>query len=229
MRMIAVYHKGESLKMISHLDVQRTLQRAFLRAGLPLAFSQGFNPHPQLSFASALGTGTSSDAEWFDVELTGDAPVSPADFTARVNAALPDGFSVSDAFAAPEGFGTLSKKTLAAAYAVRVEFPRPVSGEALEGALSALLSGEIIINKRTKGGMKDVDIRPQILKVTVTKVEGNVVSLLVLGRLQADGGLRVEHLLGALYDRLDAQGFAAIRRTAMYFADDGLLPRLPLE
>ena len=70
MRMLAVYHKTESARYISHLDVQRTLQRAFRRAKLPLRFSEGFNPHPELSFASALATGTTSDAEWFDVELT---------------------------------------------------------------------------------------------------------------------------------------------------------------
>lgn len=227
MRMIAVYHKGDCLKMISHLDVQRTLQRAFLRADLPLAFSNGFNPHPQLSFASALATGTSSDAEWFDVELYAD--IAPEAFLSRVNAALPDGFSVSDAFAAPDGIKSLSAKTRAALYAVDVALDRPIERDAVEHALDALLSGEIIVNKRTKGGIKPVDIRPQILKVTVEKVEGEHISLLVLGRLQADGGLRIEHLLDALYGRLDAQGFAAIRRTAMYFADDGPLPRLPSE
>ena len=66
MRMLAVYHKTESARYISHLDVQRTLQRAFRRAKLPLRFSEGFNPHPELSFASALATGTTSAAAWFD-------------------------------------------------------------------------------------------------------------------------------------------------------------------
>ena len=50
MKLVAVYHKGRALAMISHLDVQRTLQRAFRRAGLPLLYSNGFNPHPQFSF-----------------------------------------------------------------------------------------------------------------------------------------------------------------------------------
>ena len=70
--MLAVYHKGEAVRFVSHLDVQRTLHRAFRRAKAPLAYSAGFNPHPELSFASALPTGASSDCEWFEVELTED-------------------------------------------------------------------------------------------------------------------------------------------------------------
>ena len=225
MRMIAVYHKGEALKFISHLDIQRTLQRAFRRAELPLLYSQGFNPHPQVSFASALSTGVSSDAEWFEVQLNGD--MTPEAFTARLNAVLPSGLTISDAFVAPENFGTLAAKTCAAAYIARIAFDTTVSEERLREALVALLSGEITVMKRTKSGIKPVDIRPQILEVSVTGIAGNEVTLRVLGKLQADGGLRMELLLGALYDRLDAHGSANIRRTDMFFAGDGPLPRLP--
>ncbi len=225
MRMIAVYHKGEALKHISHLDIQRTLHRAFRRANLPLAYSQGFNPHPQLSFASALSTGVSSEAEWFEVQLS--ETVAPDAFMQQVNAVMPDGMRISDAFAAPENFGTLAAKTCAASYTAQIMFDAPVSDESLREALSALLSGEIIVNKRTKSGIKPVDIRPQILDVFVTGIVGNMVTLRVLGKLQADGGLRMELLLRALYDRLDAHGQANICRTAMYFTGDGPLPRLP--
>ena len=225
MRMIAVYHKGKALADISHLDIQRTLQRAFRRAGLPMAYSQGFNPHPQLSFASALATGTTSDAEWFDVALA--EALDPEMFLARVNAVMPEGMWLSDAFAAAENFGSLSAKTCAADYVAWVTFPCAVSAQALQQALDGLLGGQIIVNKRTKSGVRPVDIRPQIQKVSVAGIEGNNASLFVRGKLQADGGLRVELMLGALYDRLDAQGSARIHRAAMYFACDGPLPRLP--
>lgn len=225
MRIVACYHKAPALRYISHLDIQRTLQRAFRRADLPLAYSMGFNPHPQLSFASALPTGTTSDAEWFDVEL--DAQLAPEAFLARVNAVLPAGLWLDGAMAAPEGFGSLSAKTCAADYVARITFDRPIAGEALQAALDSLLGGEITVDKRTKSGVRLVDIRPQIQKVSVAEIEGREATLLVQGRLQADGGLRVELFLGALYDRLDAQGFARIHRAAMYFACDGPLPRLP--
>lgn len=225
MRLIAVYHKCANLRHISHLDVQRTIQRAFRRADIPLAFSNGFNPHPDMAFASALATGTSSDAEWFDVNLT--ETLDPKAFEERVNAVLPAGFFVSDAFVAPNGFGTLTSKTLAADYDVTVHFDRTFTWKDLQDAIQELLSHEIMIEKRTKGGMKPFDIRPQILKVSVKGIEGNTAALRVLGKLLSDGGLRVERFINALSDLLDAHAYCEIHRTAMYFAADGLLPRLP--
>ena len=225
MRMIAAYHKEPALRYISHLDIQRTLHRALSRADLPVQYSAGFNPHPQMSFATALSTGMSGDAEWFDVTLY--ETVEPEEFTRRLNAVLPRGLFVSDAFCAPEGMGSLSALTRAASYDAVLTLDRPASKDAFEAALDTLLSGEIIADKRTKSGIKPVDIRPQILQVFVTGVEGNTVALQVLGRLQADGGLRMELFLHALTDRLDAHGDAVIHRSAVYFAGDGPLPRLP--
>ena len=227
MRSAAIYHKGTAVRYTSHLDVQRMLQRSFRRAALPLAFSQGFNPHPQISFATALSTGMTGDAEWFDVTLT--EPMETDVFMRRVNASMPTGFSVSDAFVVPEGFGSLSAKLAAAQYEAALTFDRAIAPETLQAALDELLSGEIIVNKRTKSGVRAVDIRPEIRKVIVTGIEGKRATLLILGKLQADGGLRVELLLDTLLDRLDANASADIRRTDVFFASDGLLPRLPTD
>ena len=54
MRIIVSFYKHEQVMFVSHLDMQRLFQRAFRRADLPLAYSNGFNPHPLLSFATAL-------------------------------------------------------------------------------------------------------------------------------------------------------------------------------
>ena len=70
MRMAVVFTKEAPVRFVSHLDVQRLFQRAFRRAKLPMAYSQGFNPHPQMSFASALAMGWSSDVELMDIRLT---------------------------------------------------------------------------------------------------------------------------------------------------------------
>lgn len=227
MKLVAVYHKGRALAMISHLDVQRTLQRAFRRAGLPLLYSNGFNPHPQFSFATAAATGMSSDCEWFEVQLF--EPIAPEEFVRRANAAMPDGMSVSDAFELPEGFGSLSAKLRAALYRVELSFEAPVSAERISQTLEAMLSGEIVVNKRTKSGVRPVDMRPYILEVSVEEVGDGKAVLRVLGKLQADGGLRVDAFVDALLERLDAQATYALHRMRMYFADDGFLPRLPSE
>ena len=227
MKLIAAYHKGNEIAMISHLDIQRTLQRAFRRAGIPLLYSNGFNPHPQFSFATAAATGMSSEAEWFEVQLSEE--MAPEEFVRRANGAMPRGMSVSGAFVAPENFGSLSAKLRAAGYRIDLAFTEAVSEEKLQSTLEEMLSGEIIINKRTKGGIKPVDMRPYILRVSVGQVEGEKAALLVLGKLQADGGLRVDAFIDALLERLDAHAAFEIHRTHMYFAEDGLLPHLPAE
>ena len=227
MKLIAAYQKGQQIAMISHLDIQRTLQRAFRRANLPLLYSGGFNPHPQFSFATAAATGMSSDCEWFDVELSQD--IEPEEFMQRANAVMPLGMRISGAFVAPEPFGSLSAKLRAAQYRVSFQFEEPMTKEKLDETLEAMLAGEIIIQKRTKGGIKPVDMRPYILRVSVEQVEGEQAALLVLGKLQADGGLRVDAFIDALLERLDAHGAYEIHRMNLYFAEDGLLPHLPAE
>ncbi len=227
MKLIAAYRKGRELSAISHLDVQRTLQRSFRRAGLPLAYSQGFNPHPLLSFATATATGMSSECEWFEVQLSED--VTPDAFESRVNAAMPDGLSVWGAFVEPEGFGSLSSKLRAAEYRVTLKFFTAVDARSLQTALEDFLSGEIIIQKRTKSGVRPVDMRPYILEVSVEQVGDGKAVLRVLGKLQADGGLRVNSVIDALLERLDANATYDVHRARMFFAADGLLPRLPSE
>ena len=227
MKLIAAYQKGKEIAMISHLDIQRTLQRAFRRAGIPLLYSNGFNPHPQFSFATAAATGMSSSCEWFEVQLSEE--MSPEEFVRRANEVMPQGMRVSNAFTAPENYGSLSAKLRAAQYRVDLQFETPADHETLAQTLEAMLTGEIIIQKRTKGGIRPVDMRPYILRVSVGQVEGEHAALLVLGKLQADGGLRVDAFIDALLERLDAHGAYEIHRTNMYFAEDGLLPHLPVE
>lgn len=226
MRMIAVYHKGLPQREISHLDVQRTLQRALRRSHMPLMYSNGFNPHPLISFASALATGTTGDAEWFEVRMEGE--ITPEAFMNGMNCALPDGMFVSDARIAAEDMPTLSSMTRAALLRVWIDPDQTLTKARVEAAVADMLSGEIIVQKRTKGGIKPVDIRPLIIEVTVEEVMEGSIRLLILGKQQADGGLRAELFVRALLDRLDANGDCRVHRIAVYFDSDGLLPRLPL-
>ena len=136
MKLIAAYQKGSEVSLISHLDIQRTLQRAFRRAGLPLLYSNGFNPHPQFSFATAAATGMSSDCEWFEVQLS--EPIAPEEFVSRANAVMPVGMSVSGAFEPPEGFGSLSAKLRAAEYLVKLSFYDAVQEEKLRTTLEEI-------------------------------------------------------------------------------------------
>ena len=84
--------RGEEIKFISHLDIMRLWQRALNRAGMPLAYSEGFNPHPRMSLAAPLALGVTSEAEFMDIVLAEWA--SPHSFTAAVSRQLPPGIKI---------------------------------------------------------------------------------------------------------------------------------------
>ena len=225
MRIIAAFQKNKEISYTSHLDVQRTLQRAFRRANLPLAYSKGFNPHPKLSFATALATGYTSDGEWFEVEL--DRALAPEEFIARVNPALPDGMRIVQAFEADDGIDTLSKLIRAAHYELTVHFESPVPEEAVRQAVRSITGSEpVIVEKKTKSGVRPADIRPAILEASVKEVSDSTAILDVVGTLTAAGGLRAETFVRALFDRLHLNGFFTAHRISLCFEGSDRLPRL---
>ena len=89
------YAKGEALRYISHLDLARTWERAFRRAGLPVAYSQGFNPKPRFQIAAALPVGVTGLREMVDVWLL--APMSSDEALCRLRPVLPRDLGVTGA------------------------------------------------------------------------------------------------------------------------------------
>ena len=225
MRIIAAFQKNNEISYTSHLDVQRTLQRAFRRAELPLAYSKGFNPHPKLSFATALATGYTSSGEWFEVEL--ETPIDLQSFTDRVNHALPDGMQIVDAFEADDSIDTLSKLIRAARYELTVRFETPVAKGAVTDAVQAIMASETVItDKKTKSGIRPTDIRPDILEASVKAESVHSAIIDVVGSLTAAGGLRAESFVRVLFDRLHLNGFYTAHRIHLYFEGSERLPRL---
>src|SRR5260221_12542713 len=88
-KFLFTFEKSESVRWLGHLDIPRTFEPAIRRAGLPVAFSNGFNPRERLAFASALSTGTTGGAEPATLELTD--PLPSDEIRARLNEALPPG------------------------------------------------------------------------------------------------------------------------------------------
>ena len=86
------FQRGEAVKFISHLDLTRLWQRACQRAGIPLAYSEGFSPHPRLSLAAPLALGVTSEAELMDIFLS--RPVSPHFFISALKRELPAGIEL---------------------------------------------------------------------------------------------------------------------------------------
>ncbi|MDO4542952.1 MAG: TIGR03936 family radical SAM-associated protein [Clostridia bacterium] len=226
MKIIAALHKSGLVAHTSHLDVQRSLQRAFRRAKVPLAYSQGFNPHPLLSFATALATGYTSDCEWFELSLERDMAVS--EFEQRVNGCMPQGMWVSAAFDSTFEAVSLTKMLRAARYEATVHLDCGIDFDMVERALKETLEQkEIEILKKTKGGIKPVNIRPQIITAAVEKVEKTVVRFDILSELNAAGGLRVEPFIHVVFKGFGTEPLVSVHRAAMYFDGCERLPRLP--
>jgi len=186
------FAKEGLLRFLSHLDVQRTLMRAFRRAGLPVAYTQGFNPHPRISFGSVLATGASSEAEFFDLDLA--ERMDPDQFVAALNRVLPQGLRVVAAREVPEGRQSLMSLLNAAKYRLTLELGS-VDPQALRRAVDAFLQRETVTMQREgKKGSAAVDVRRQVYDVIV---EGTNT---LLATLQAgpEGSLRPADLLAAL-------------------------------
>ena len=90
------YSKGEAIKYISHRDLMRVFQRAIRRADIPIAYSQGFNPHMKISWGQALKLGKTSESEPATIQLA--APMTPREIMARLNQELPQGLEILEAF-----------------------------------------------------------------------------------------------------------------------------------
>ena len=208
------FAKGEPLKYISHLDLARTWERAFRRAGLPVAHSQGFNPRPRLQIAAALPVGVTGRAEYLDVWLT--ETVAPEELEARLRPCLPPGMQVRDIAEVEMRAPALQSQVRAAEYRVEVHNREPT--EAVNSRVEALLEAPSILRQRQhKGKLQTYDLRPLIQTVTVEPGEegGHILSM----RLQASpaGAGRPDEVLKALGLSL---GFYTIERTNLCFEFD---------
>ena len=112
------FSRGEEIKYISHLDLIRLWQRALNRAGIPLTYSRGFNPHPQISMALALALGVTGEAELMDIYV--DKFISPHAFTTAIGRQLPRGIAISGVFNTPLTMPSLQSQVRQAEYTVGI-------------------------------------------------------------------------------------------------------------
>ena len=159
MRMIAEFEKMGRMSWFSHLDLQNTMQRALRRAQLPVAYSQGFNPHVLTSFATALSVGCQSRGEVMEVEMAGE--ISPEEFVEKLNACLPDGLKVRRCAPVPDSAPALMAKVAEAGYDITA--PNADLTQAVEAFLKA---EEVMVEKRSKTKTRLVNIRPMVHEIT---------------------------------------------------------------
>lgn len=169
MRAMIRFGKQPRLRFISHLDLQRFFQRALNRTGLPIAWTQGFNPHPILSFGSALALGWTSEYEILDVKLS--APMGRRRTEDAMRAALPVDLPVLEVRMVDDRHPAPMAMVRASDYEITL------SGETAAATLGAaeefLRRESVMAVRKTKSGEREVDIRPMAL---LLEREGDVLS-----------------------------------------------------
>ncbi|SHJ95377.1 radical SAM-linked protein [Anaerobranca californiensis DSM 14826] len=163
------YQKGEEVRFISHLDLLRALERTSRRAGIPIAYSQGYNPHPKLSFATPLSVGIVSYGDYLEIELTENLEID--EIIKKMNDNLPLGIKFLDGKKLTKKVPTLGALVEATEYKVVVK------SSGLKEKIEEILKNEsIYIERRSKKGIKMVDILPLILKL---EYKDDVLSMLL--------------------------------------------------
>ena len=176
---------------MSHLDLMRTLQRAFRRGGLMLKHSQGYSPHPELSIVLPLSVGVSSVCELADFELEPDCSVPVGEIAARMNPVLPAGIRVLDCFEQGKKAGKLawlrSQLHLTYDHDPAVPAAEASSDASLHrvAALRELFSrASLVVEKHSKKGPVELDIAPMLREVRVEAEAGDTLRIEVLGSAQ---------------------------------------------
>ena len=155
------FSKVGSLQFISHLDLNRTMKTVMIRAGIPIKYSEGFNPHPKMVFALPLSVGTESVTEYLDFKIT--APMSEKELTEKLNFAFPEEMRVLEAYEPSTKF-------------TDIKYAEYVLENEEDFSLQALENESIVILKKTKSGEKETDIKPLIKSY---KKEGNKLTLVL--------------------------------------------------
>jgi radical SAM-linked protein len=152
---------------MSHRDVARAFERALRRAGVPMAYSQGFSPHPRISWLGAAPTGCASEAEYLEIAVVSE--VDPVALRQAVDAALPPDLDVVEAVVADGG--SLAERIDASQWRIELAGVLP---SVLAPAVEALLAADSVeVQRLTKDGRRTIDVRPAIVSVQVSGVSSD--------------------------------------------------------
>jgi len=230
-KMLLAFQKGDMLRHLGHLDLQRAMHRALRRSGLPVRYSRGFHPHILVSFASALAVGVSSDEEIAEVAL--DMPEGSAgaeDCLARMNAVLPEALRAVRAVLVEDSYPALMEQLKQAGYTAWL----PGAGvSALSGSIRGFLSEtQVMATRVTKRGEALVNIRPMVHELTVTGEERGARLDMRLS-LEESATLKPGLLISVLWERAgllaEEMPVPVLRRTGLFGLRNGIaVPLLPV-
>jgi len=216
------YRKGAEVRFISHLDTGRALRRALNRAGIAVAYSQGFSPRPKMSFGPPLAVGHLSETEYVDVAMA--EPLDPERLADRLNAVLPAGLHVLWVGKVPPGSPSVSAAITELEYKSLVPWSAIRDGDKAEREFQRALErfrrvNELVVERERKGRIQRFDLKQQVpmLNVNCGPDEVEITSRISVGQggfpkpeevLRAVFSLDEEQTKGVLITRTDV-GFGS--------------------
>lgn len=156
------FRKIGPLKFIGHLDLMRTFQKIFRQAGIPIAYSEGFNPHQIFSIAAPLSVGVTSEGEYLDMKLVQNMDAN--EIVNRINQCCPNGLSIDSAIVISEKEPSAMASVSAAKYTI-IQADIVITNEVVNKL--ATQESLIIKKKNKKGKINDLDIKPGIYNIFV--------------------------------------------------------------
>ena len=194
-RLRVTFARGEEVKYITHLDLMRFWERALRRAGIPLAYSEGFSPSPRLALAAPLPVGVTSSGELMDVYLA--KRVTPQHFVKAVGGQVPPGIAVLEVREVGLGLPSLQSQVRWAEY--QVDAPTDRSAEDVRRAVEELLAARSIPwQHQREREVRRYDLRPLVQDVGVEAVEDGRCTLSMRLRADSQGSGRAEQVVAAL-------------------------------
>jgi radical SAM-linked protein len=189
-RLHITFGKFDSLVYTSNLDVAKLWERVLRRAGLPILYSEGFNPRPRITLASALPLGISSECEILDVSLR--EPISLDGLQERLTAASPAGLRLYSIVEVPVRSPTLQTRVRSSEYRIRLD--DGVDLAMIQEHIDSLLNADAVEQQRErKGKAVMVNVRPLIYGMHLE--EGDLIAHLVVGD---QGNMRPDELMEAM-------------------------------
>lgn len=210
-----VFQKIGDLQYISHLDLQRTLHRILVRAGIPMWYTKGFNPHAKIVFSTPLSVGTQSVCEMVDIRIDRDMPCET--IKSLLNREVTEELRILDVYLAETKFSEVGW----ASYEIDF-FEEGIEKRAVDVAKIMELN-EIKTIKKTKSGEKEIDIFPMIRFLSVVATESGHIRIHTMLRAGCETHLNPELLVTVLKNKLSILGSMdshyTIMRTATYRED----------
>lgn len=220
------FTKLGDMKYISHLDVQRLFQRVFRRAAVRLSYSQGFNPHPKMSYGNALALGVESHGEYVDIEIEDD--ISPELLVEKINNQLPEGMDFIKCVEIQTGVKSLAGNIEYGNYDFVIENVDNFTKSEVSDKIDKILSLDMlnVTKKNKKGKLVEMDIIPMIKSLEVKSVEDDKITINSIISTGSIKNLNTNVFLPKLIELLDISIDPLevdVIRNDLYFVEQGEL------